>query len=55
MEPTKQDEAELEELEYREEIDGQVTPAPCQEAFCAWLDGLGCQPCGVDLRILQTG
>ena len=50
MDRNQQDELELEELEFRDELDGQVLPAPCQEAFCAWLDGLGCSPCAVDLR-----
>ena len=36
MDRNQQDELELEELEFRDELDGQVLPAPCQEAFCAF-------------------
>ena len=34
----------------QEEIDGQIDPDQCREHFCAYIPGIGCQPCAVDLR-----
>ena len=37
-------------LLYQAFLDGQDNPALCRMALCAWRDGRGCRPCGIDFR-----